>query len=127
MKVLKSFYLYVAAVLLVIGLGIGLAPQVPNQQSRITHLETLVKCPSCDVLSVQQSNATSAVAVRHVIEKDVRSGMSDNQILTSLESSYGTNILLSPATSGIGVLLWLVPLLGIVALLVAGLRIWRRK
>ena len=62
-----------------------LAPATDGAQARIAHLETLVKCPACEDLSVAQSNATSAIAVRHEIARRVRAGESDNQILTSLE------------------------------------------
>ena len=39
----------------------------------------------------------------------VAAGDSDSQILTSLEATYGTSVLLSPPTSGLGALLWAVP------------------
>ena len=72
-------------------------------------------------------NATSALAVRQDITTRVKAGESDNKILTSLESTYGTSILLSPATSGLGSLLWLVPVLVLLALVVAGVRLARRR
>jgi cytochrome c-type biogenesis protein CcmH/NrfF len=90
-------------------------------------LETLVRCPACDNLSVAVSNATSAIAVRHEIATKVHDGQSDNQILTSLESAYGTSILLSPPTSGLGVLLWVVPLIGLVILIASAIRLTRRR
>jgi cytochrome c-type biogenesis protein CcmH/NrfF len=64
--------------------------------------------------------------VRHEIVADVAAGKSDNQILTSIENAYGTSILLSPPTSGLGVLLWIVPLGVVLALIVVGLRLRRR-
>ena len=86
-----------------------------------------MKCPACEDLSVAQSNATSAIAVRHEIAQRVRAGESDNQILTALESVYGSSILLSPSTSGLGTLLWVVPILVVVAMIVAGIRLARRR
>jgi cytochrome c-type biogenesis protein CcmH len=127
MKILKSFRLWVVALLCVVALALVAAPSTANAQSRIAHLETLVKCPACDDLSVAQSNATSALAVRQDITTRVKAGESDNKILTSLESTYGTSILLSPATSGLGSLLWLVPVLVLLALVVAGVRLARRR
>jgi cytochrome c-type biogenesis protein CcmH len=103
------------------------APSTASTQSRIAHLETLVKCPACEDLSVAQSNATSSIAVRNDIALRVREGQSDNKILTSLEATYGTSILLSPSTSGLGFLLWLVPLAALVALGVAIVRVARRR
>jgi len=126
-KVLKSFSLWAAALVIVIAVALVSAPSAPTQQTRITHLESVVKCPSCEDLSVAASNATSAVAVRHEIVAKVEAGQSDNQILTSLERVYGSSILLDPSDAGLGVVLWLSPVLALLALVAIGLRLWRRR
>jgi len=127
MKVIRSFWLWVAALAVVVVVIVATAPSAPTSQSRINHLETLVRCPACEDISVAVSDATSALAVRHEITRDVHRGDSDNMILTSLEATYGTSILLSPPTSGLGVLLWAVPV-GVLLLGVAiALRIARRR
>ena len=123
MKLIKSFWTWLAACVLVISAAIISAPGTPNLDSRIAHLETLVKCPSCDDISVAVSNSTSAIAVRHEIAASVKSGKSDTEILTSLENRYGTQILLSPSTSGIGTVLWLGPLLLVLFAVFIGLRL----
>lgn len=127
MKVLRSFSLWCVVLVAVAALAVVLRPSDSSAQSRIAHLETLVRCPSCDDLSVAVSNATSAIAVRHEITAKVHAGESDDKILTSLEDVYGTSILLSPPTSGLGVLLWIVPLLGVLLLIASALRLARRR
>jgi cytochrome c-type biogenesis protein CcmH len=126
-KVLRSFSLWCVAFVAIAALAVALRPSDSSAANRIAHLETLVRCPSCDDLSVAVSNATSAVAVRHEITEKVHEGESDDKILTSLEDVYGTSILLSPSTSGLGILLWLVPLLGLLLLVVSALRLARRR
>jgi cytochrome c-type biogenesis protein CcmH len=126
-KILRSFALWCVAFLAVVAFAVVLNPHGSNESARIAHLETLVRCPSCDDLSVAVSNATSAIAVRHEIASKVHEGQSDNKILTSLESAYGTSILLSPPTSGLGVLLWVVPLLGLLLLIASAIRLTRRR
>ena len=126
-NVVKSFRLWCLAFLCVVAVALLEAPSTASTQSRIAHLESLVKCPACEDLSVAQSNATSSIAVRNDIARRVREGQSDNKILTSLEATYGTSILLSPSTSGLGFLLWLVPLAALVALGVAIVRVARRR
>lgn len=127
MNVLRSFTLWLVALLAVLAFSIALRPSGSGALARTQHLESLVRCPSCDDLSVAVSNATSAIAVRREIATKVRQGRSDNQILTSLESVYGTSILLSPPSSGLGILLWVVPLLIIVLLIASALRLARRR
>ena len=126
MKILKSFWTWLAACVVVLALSFVSAPSASTSSSRIAHLETLVKCPSCEDLSVAISNSTSAIAVRNQISTDVHRGKSDNQILTSLENTYGTQILLSPSTSGIGAILWLAPLGVVLVVVVVGLRLRKR-
>jgi cytochrome c-type biogenesis protein CcmH len=127
MKILRSFWLFVGAFVVVVALSVVTAPSAPTAQSRIDHLETLVRCPACDDLSVAESDATSALAVRQEIVADVHHGKSDNFILTSIEAAYGTSILLSPPTSGLGVLLWAVPIAVLVLGVVIAFRLSRRR
>lgn len=127
MSVLGSFRLWLVALVAVGAFVLVSAPNVPDAQARIAHLESLVRCPSCEDLSVAQSNATSAIAVRHEIAQKVHHGSSDDQILTSLENTYGTSILLSPPTTGLGALLWILPLALVVVLAAVALRLWRRR
>jgi cytochrome c-type biogenesis protein CcmH len=124
---LRSFTLWCVSLVAVLGLVLVTQGSTSSQQSRIARLETLVKCPACDDISVAQSNATSAIAVRHEITQRVMTGASDNAILTSLESRYGSSILLSPSTSGVGILLWAVPLAVVAAAVIAALRLARRR
>jgi cytochrome c-type biogenesis protein CcmH len=123
----RGFSLWCVALVAVVALVLVTQGSTSSQQRRIAHLETLVKCPACDDISVAQSNATSAIAVRNEISQRVRAGASDNEILTSLESRYGPSILLSPSTSGVGILLWAVPVAVAAAAVVAGLRLARRR
>ncbi len=127
MKVLRSFWLWAAAFVVVLVIAITVTPSTPSAASRIAHLESLVKCPSCEDLSVADSNATTAVAVRAEITADVHHGESDNAILTSIEDAYGPSILLSPSTSGLGVLLWVGPLAVVLVVVLVGLRLVRRR
>ena len=127
MSVLRTFWLWVGAFVVVVALTVATAPSAPSSLSRINHLETLVRCPACEDISVAVSDATSAIAVRHEIARDVHRGESDNAILTSLEAVYGTSILLSPPTSGLGTLLWAVPVAVLLLAVVIGLRLARRR
>lgn len=127
MRIVRSFSLWALAFVVVAVVALVSTPTTPSAASRIAHLETLVRCPSCEDLSVAVSDATSAFAVRHEIAADVHRGESDDEILTSLEAAYGTSILLSPPTSGLGTLLWAAPLLLVVVVVAVALRLARRR
>jgi cytochrome c-type biogenesis protein CcmH len=126
-KFLKSVRLWVVAMLLLIVLAVIQQPSGNGVATRIQHLEQLVKCPSCENLSVYDSNSTSAIAVRAYIAKEVKRGTSDTKILTTLQSQYGPTILLSPSTSGLGAILWLAPMFVVLVLVGILSKIKRKK
>jgi cytochrome c-type biogenesis protein CcmH len=117
----------VVGIALLIGSGVTSSPP-PSSAQRIATLESQIKCPSCEDLSVAQSTTSSAVAVRNQITSMVRAGDPDSQIEAALVARYGQSILLEPSTSGIEGLVWLVPVLGgAVALACLGVLFWRRS
>ena len=124
---LGAFRVWLVALVAVIALAALSAPSSAGPAQRVAHLESLVKCPSCQDLSVAQSTSSSALAVRHQIVSMVDRGASDTQILTTIEAAYGTSILLSPPTSGVGTLLWLLPALVFVGLVVTLVVLRRRR
>lgn len=126
-RALGSFRLWVVALVAVVALVWLSAPSSTTAAQRVTHLETLVKCPSCEDLSVAQSTSSSSLAVRDEIVSMVARGKSDTQILTTIEAAYGPSVLLSPSTSGLGALLWIVPTAVFVGLVTTGVVLRRRR
>jgi cytochrome c-type biogenesis protein CcmH/NrfF len=117
----------VLIVALVIGSG-ALDSSPPSAGQRAAALESGVRCPSCTDLSVAQSNATTAIAVRHQIESMVATGRSDADIDRALVSEYGQTILLVPPDAGGVPLIWIIPIvLGAGALVGVGVLFWRRS
>ncbi len=119
--------LVVLAVALAIGSGAFEATsQTPAQ--RAAAIEAGVRCPSCTDLSVAQSNATTAIAVRRQIQNLVAAGRSTADIEQALVSEYGQTILLQPPDAGGIPLIYVVPLvLGAGALVGVGVVFWRRS
>ncbi len=94
---------------------------------RSAGLATQIRCPSCEDLSVAQSSASSAVAVRHEITARVAAGQSDAQIEAALVAQYGPTILLRPPVRGLTALVWLLPAAAaVVAVVALGTLFWRR-
>jgi cytochrome c-type biogenesis protein CcmH len=122
MKLLGSFRLWLVALVLVTVSVLALPSSPRTTQARINYLETLVKCPSCDNISVAQSTTASSLAVRAEIASLVHKGVSDAAVLSTIEQSYGPQVLLSPPNGGVTDLLWIGPL---ALLLVAGLIVAR--
>jgi cytochrome c-type biogenesis protein CcmH/NrfF len=119
--------LVVLAVALAVGGGLfDTAPQTAGQ--RAAAIEAGVRCPSCVDVSVAQSNATTAIAVRHQVESLVAQGRSSADIDQVLVSEYGQTILLVPPDAGGVPLIWIIPLVaGAGALVGVAVVFWRRS
>lgn len=119
--------LVVLAVALVIGSGaFDGSPETASQ--RAAAIEAGVRCPSCTDLSVAQSNTSTAIAVRHQIERMVADGRPTGDIEQALVSEYGQAILLVPPDPGGVPVIWVVPLvLGVGVLSGVGILFWRRS
>jgi len=115
----------VLAIALAIAAGVG--QSTPSNASRTASLEALIRCPSCEDLSVAEASSSAAIAARHQIAAMVAAGRSNKQILASFVSRYGLTILLKPGTSGLIALVWVLPLVGgTAALCTVGIVFWRR-
>ncbi|HET9070387.1 MAG TPA: cytochrome c-type biogenesis protein [Acidimicrobiales bacterium] len=118
----------VAVVALV--LGSHRPPAHPTLQQRTEALASQVRCPVCVGETVAESSAAPAIAIRHEIRRDLAAGEKPPAVLASIEAAYGPSILEKPQTTGIGLLLWVLPVLAALAGLVglgAAFVWWHRR
>ena len=101
----------VLTVALLIGSGVFSSKPLTRAQ-RVQAIASGIKCPSCEDLSVADSNAQTAVTVRAAIAAQVAAGRTDQQIDDYLVARYGSAIVLTPPTSGWSLLVWVLPLVG---------------
>ncbi len=117
----------VLVVALVVGSGI-LSSGPPTKAERARAIESVLRCPSCEDLSVADSTAQTAVAVRATVNQLLSEGRTDQQIEAYLEARYGSSIVLDPPARGWPLLVWLLPLAGgLVAVGALGLLFHRRR
>lgn len=99
------------------GLALAQAPSQSRVDRRVDAVAAQLRCPVCQNLSVRDSPSDVAASLRARIRDLVLAGRSDAQIKAFFVARYGNWILLSPPRRGIGLAVWLAPLL----LLSAGL------
>lgn len=107
----KSWWPWVAlAAVVVVALAIVVWPSGEQSAAARAHnLETQLKCPECEGLSVADSNAPTSLAIRSDIKTRIRRGESDEDIRQAYVARYGEQILLQPQGSGISLLVWVLP------------------
>ena len=110
---------------LAVGASHGGGPESPA--SRAASLDADLRCPSCDDISVANSSAASAVAIRQLVLADTKAGVSDPAIVAYLQSRY-PGIVLRPSASGVEGIVWFAPLVGFAAAVaVIGRVFWRKR
>lgn len=108
-------------VVVVVALAIVVWPRGDQSPAARAHsLETQLKCPECEGLSVADSNAPTSLAIRTDIKRRIEQGQNDAQIRQAYVDRYGEQILLQPQGSGISLLVWVLP---VVVLVLGGLGI----
>lgn len=106
----------VMAVLLVGALAIG-APGSSDGRSvdgRVRRIAAEVRCPTCEGLSVAESDAPASRTIRDDIRRRVETGESDGDIRAYLVSRFGKDILLKPEASGVSAVVWALPVAALV-------------
>jgi cytochrome c-type biogenesis protein CcmH len=101
----------VLVVALLIGSGV-FSSTPPTNAQRAAAIESDIRCPSCEDLSVAVSSAPTAVTVRSTVSHLVDQGQTDQQIEEYLVARYGSTIVLDPPTHGWSILVWVLPVVG---------------
>lgn len=90
-------------------------PLAGTELATATHrVGTVLRCPTCQGMSVYDSPADGARAMRDEVERMLAVGYSDEQVMDYFRAGYGDFILLNPRKEGANWLLWLAP--GILAI-----------
>lgn len=100
----------------------------PTDRERVRSLAAQLRCPDCESLSAADSSTASARAIRRDLAARVAAGESDGDIRRAYADRYGESILLEPDRDGLGLVLWVLPIVvvaGGVAGLVVAFRRWR--
>ncbi|MGA8295864.1 MAG: cytochrome c-type biogenesis protein CcmH [Acidimicrobiales bacterium] len=74
--------------------------------ARTAYLDSVIKCPSCEDVSIAQSDAGVATALRAEVRRLVERGWSDQRIEEMVVAQYGAGEILAPSSD----LAWLIPL-----------------
>jgi len=97
----------------------------PQLQERYRALSQELRCPKCQNQNIADSNAPISQDLRRLLFQQLEAGASDEEILDFMEARYGEFVRYRPKLSGATALLWLAPLLLLIAALVLLVLIFR--
>lgn len=121
--------LFATVALLAVGVQRDSGPS--TSQERVDSVSQRLACPTCDGESVYESRGSASVAIKREVARLVAEGqLTDGEIVRSIESSFGSDVLLVPRSSGIEGLVWALPV-AVAVVSVVGMaftfRRWRRE
>lgn len=84
-------------------------------ERRTAEISALLRCPVCQGLAVADSPAEMAINMKRQVHELLSRGYTEQQILSYFEQSYGEFVLLRPKFEGLNAMVWLLPLLALLA------------
>ena len=120
------------------GLGIETAHELGDPLGRplsgdelnraVAEVAADIRCPKCQALSIADSGAESAQAMRQEARSLLSQGYTREQVVGYFEQRYGEFVLLEPRARGLNLIVWAAPA-GIVLLggLAVALRLRQRR
>ncbi len=118
--------LVTVGVALTVGAWPPSGPATPRQQAAA--IDAVIKCPTCQGLSVADSSSQLATTIRAQVLADVEAHQSAPSIEDHYVALYGPGVLLRPGTGGAEGLVWLLPVLAVTAAAAALATVfWRRR
>ena len=94
---------------------VGLVQGDKSDEDRARSIGSRVKCPVCQGVAIADSPSETARAMMDVVEERIADGWSDNQIIDYFSERYTASIVIDPPFAGNTLLVWLLPLLAVVA------------
>ncbi|MCP4754673.1 MAG: cytochrome c-type biogenesis protein CcmH [Proteobacteria bacterium] len=100
------------SIIFILSVGLFLFSQTANSDEwddEVRRLAHQLRCPTCQAMSVKESEAGLSLNMKLKIRKMLEEGKSNEEILQYFEERYGEWILRSPKKRGFNLLLWTLP------------------
>jgi cytochrome c-type biogenesis protein CcmH len=90
----------------------------PELEARYQHLSEELRCPKCQNQTIEDSNAPIAQDLRKLLYQQLEQGASDEEILDYMVARYGEFVRYRPRFGGTTAVLWIAPILLLLAAMV---------
>ena len=90
------------------------APYDSALEARVKEVASVLRCPVCQGLSIQDSPSELSLQMKDVVRQQLREGKSPDEVKAYFVSKYGEWILLQPKASGMNLIVYGLPVLLVV-------------
>jgi cytochrome c-type biogenesis protein CcmH len=109
------------AIVALVALGVGTFDGRDDRtiDEQVLDIAATIRCPQCSSQSSKDSDTAAARAVRAEIRERLDDGQSGDEIRDYFASRFGEELLLTPPSTGVGALVWIIPVVATVVAAVA--------
>ena len=90
---------------------------LPYDEQEAQSIDRMLMCPVCVGTNIDQSQAQIAQQMQGVVREMLAQGANRDEILDFFVDRYGTDVLAAPPKSGVNLVAWLLPVVGVLAAL----------
>ena len=108
-------------VIMLSSFGCTAAKPVLTLDEQAREINRSLMCPLCPGQTIDQSQSTLSAQMRSLVREKLEQGESREAILQFFVERYGEIVLAAPVKSGFNLIVWLVPVVGILA---GGILLW---
>jgi len=99
----------------------------PELEARYRQLSAELRCPKCQNQNIADSNAPISKDLRKLLHKQLEEGATDEEILDFMVARYGEFVRYRPTFAGPTAILWLAPVLLLLAAITVALLALRTR
>ena len=111
----QFFFIFILVILTFNYISKISAKEDEEYSKRFLEIANKLRCPSCQGLSVKDSEAGFSNIIKEKIVEMIRIGKSDEEIINFFVKRYGEWIMREPSRKGFNLILWALPGFGIFA------------
>ena len=115
----------VMAAALWVGTAHAQTPEGSYDEDEAQAIDQMLMCPVCPAESIDQAQVPLARQMRQRVREMLAGGATRQEVLEYFADRYGQNVLASPPKSGLNLLAWVLPVVGVLAALGVGLLVLR--
>ncbi len=105
---------------LAVGAAYAQTPVPAYDEAEAQSIDRMLICPVCPAESIDQAQVPLARQMRQQVREMLAAGSSRQEILDWFADRYGPGVLAAPPKTGVNLLAWTLPIVGVVAALAAG-------
>ena len=108
-----------------VGTAQAQAPEGAYDEEEAQAIDQMLMCPVCPAESIDQAQVPLARQMRQRVREMLAEGATRQEVLDYFADRYGQNVLASPPKSGLNLLAWILPIVGLLAALAVALLVLR--